>query len=78
MTTIRRLFPASRATPVPCDACQAPYTGTTCPLCRQERPAYTLLKRITAQLRAQPLQVCPYYPSEACGCGQRGACIPAA
>lgn len=80
MTTIRRLFPASRPGPIPCDACQAPYSGTSCPLCKQERPAYTLVKRITAAQRARPtpLQACRYYPGEACGCGQRGECLPAA
>lgn len=77
MTIIRRLFPASRPVPVECGACRAPYVGTACPLCKDERPAYTLLKKLTAALRAQPLLPCTYYPGEACGCGQRGECIPA-
>lgn len=77
MTIIRRLFPAGRAVPVECGACRAPYTGTSCPLCKEVRPAYTLLKNITAALRAQPLLPCTYYPGEACGCGQRGECLPA-
>lgn len=80
MSTIRRLYPIGAPQPVPCGNCQHPYAGTVCPLCKEERPAYTLLKRITAAQRARsaPFAACRYYPGEACGCGQRGACIPAA
>jgi hypothetical protein len=35
------------------------------------------MKNISAQLLAS-LVPCRYYPGEACGCGQRGECLPAA
>lgn len=33
---------------VPCHACDHPYAGCICPLCREERLAYTALKKASA------------------------------
>lgn len=73
MTAIRQLHPK----PQPCHACGVEYAGIACPHCKEERPAFNAMKNISAQPPA-PLQPCRYYPGEACGCGQRGACLPAA
>jgi hypothetical protein len=35
--------------PQPCHKCEAVYAGSHCPLCKEERPAFTALKNITAQ-----------------------------
>lgn len=32
---------------VACHACDHPYAGSHCPLCKEERPAYTALKNIS-------------------------------
>jgi len=33
--------------PQPCHACDAKFAGSHCPICGEERPAYTALKRMT-------------------------------
>lgn len=38
--------------PQPCHHCSTPYAGTSCPTCKEERPAYTALKNQTARERA--------------------------
>lgn len=73
MTKITRLFPA----PTTCHQCGAVDAVAVCPKCGTDRPAIAALKNITAKLRLVPLQPCHYFPSEACGCGQRGECVPA-
>lgn len=32
--------------PQPCHACTHSYAGISCPICKEERPAYTALKNI--------------------------------
>lgn len=39
--------------PQPCHNCEHPYAGIACPLCKEERPAYTALKKITAQAKVE-------------------------
>lgn len=31
---------------IACHACDHPYAGAVCPLCKEERPVYTALKRL--------------------------------
>lgn len=72
MTTITRLFPA----PTTCHQCGAVDAVAVCPKCGTDRPVVAALKNITAKLRAMPaLQLCAYFPNEACGCGRRGECL---
>ena len=71
--------------PIPqaCHNCGHQYAGAVCNVCKEERPAYTMLKRATqrASIGAQPLrdpQACPYFPKSICGCKGRGTCLEAA
>jgi hypothetical protein len=69
--------------PQPCHHCDQPYAGAVCPICKEERPAFTALKRITAKAHhgVAPLREasrCHYFPDSICGCGGRGTCLPAA
>lgn len=38
-----------RPIPQPCHQCGHPYAGTVCPLCKEERPAWTAIKNLTNQ-----------------------------
>ena len=40
--------------PQPCHACTRPYAGIVCPICKEERPAYTALKK-ASQPKPGPL-----------------------
>lgn len=68
-----------RAAPIPqpCHECGHRYAGIVCPLCKEERPAWTAMKNITAKQQA-PLPWCRYFPNSLCSCGLRGTCLPAA
>jgi hypothetical protein len=73
--------PAPR--PQPCHACGHPFAGAVCPLCKEDRPAYTALKRLSERAPGeqpvpQPLPPCRYAPKALCNCGGRGLCLPAA
>lgn len=66
--------------PVPCLFCDQPYVGAICPICKEERPTYTALKRMTAKSHhgVAPLrdpQFCRYFTKALCDCGGRGLCI---
>jgi hypothetical protein len=52
-----------------------------CPICKEERPAYTALKAMSAKPGVQPVSVlpaCRYYPKALCDCELRGTCLDAA
>lgn len=66
--------------PFPCHSCGHQYAGTSCPVCKVDRPAFTALKRITAAAAAPaaqvaPLPPCRYEPRALCGCGLAGLCL---
>lgn len=63
--------------PQACHNCNAMYAGIACPICKEERPAYAALKRITARENEQraPYPPCRYQPASLCSCGQRGLCL---
>ncbi len=67
--------PSAAPKPQPCHACETKYAGAVCPTCKEERPAYTALKAMSARL---PLTDCHYYHGQQCNCGGRGVCLPAA
>lgn len=72
-------FPAPQA----CHACTHKYVGSRCPICAEERPAFTALKNLTRRqpVGAQPMRdpsACRYFPNALCGCEQRGLCLDAA
>lgn len=69
--------------PVSCHNCEHKFAGAVCPVCKEERPAYTALKRITAKTHrgVQPLRdpkACKYDHKTLCGCEGRGHCLEAA
>lgn len=35
--------------PQPCHNCDRPYAGISCPFCREPRPAYLALKKLTQE-----------------------------
>jgi hypothetical protein len=47
----------SNSAPIPqsCHACDHLYAGIICPLCKEERPAYTAVKRMTEKEKPGPL-----------------------
>lgn len=55
----------------PCHHCDQPYAGIICPTCKEERPAYALLKKLSVPR-------CRYYTSDPCDCGGLGHCLVAA
>jgi hypothetical protein len=63
--------------PQACHNCGHAYAGAVCPICKEDRPAYTALKALSAKLRAA-LPECRYYPDRNCECGARGECLPVA
>lgn len=70
---------------VPCHNCTHPYAGAVCPLCKEERPAYTALKNMErsapptgVQPIASPLPACKYEPKALCDCQGRGLCLDVA
>jgi hypothetical protein len=70
-------------TPQACHHCEHKYAGAVCPICKEERPAYTALKRISQRAHhgVQPLRdakACRYFPKTICGCDGRFTCLPAA
>ena len=69
--------------PQACHSCGHKYVGAICNVCKEERPAYTALKRMSQRKRegVQPVsepQACRYYPKSICGCEGRGTCLEAA
>jgi hypothetical protein len=67
--------------PQACHHCDQPYVGAICPICKEERPAYTALKAMSAKPGVQPVSVlpaCRYYPKALCNCELRGTCLDAA
>ena len=69
--------------PQPCHNCGMPYAGIACPICKEERPAYTAVKAMSAKARtgAQPITnavPCRYYPESICGCRGIGTCLDVA
>ena len=70
---------------IACHACGHHFAGAICPLCKEERPAYTAMKRIADACKAlgeqpvpQSLPPCRYAPKALCNCGGRGLCLPTA
>jgi hypothetical protein len=47
--------------PQPCHVCEHPYAGTVCPICKEERPAYTAVKKMTEKHESLDLlrRCCP-------------------
>lgn len=62
--------------PVPqkCGSCDHVFAGAVCPLCKEERPAYTAVKAMSQAPR------CHYDRRKPCltDCNGRGVCLPAA
>lgn len=64
-----------KAVPQKCHACEVIFAGTNCPGCGAERPAFTALKKISAEASAPR---CRIYITKRCDCGQRALCLEAA
>ena len=68
--------------PQPCHHCGTHHAEAICPACREERPAFSALKRITGRASwptgLTPYPTCRYFPSALCGCEERGICLEAA
>jgi hypothetical protein len=65
--------------PQPCHHCDQPYVGAICPICKEERPAYTALKRITAKahhgVRRCAMPPLPLLPRFDLRLRRRGTCL---
>jgi len=76
MSAITLKFPE----PQPCHACGCKFARAVCPLCKEERPLYTALKKQTARERGvQPIKelpACLHNPKALCDCGLMGNCLP--
>lgn len=65
------------------NGCENVFTGSVCNLCKEERPAFTALKRITAKAHhgvpaLRDPQACKYFPKSICGCDGRYTCLESA
>lgn len=66
----------------PCFSCGHVYAGSHCPVCKEEHPTFTALKRITSRLSwpvpSTTYPPCRYAPRALCACGGAGLCLETA